>query len=648
MLVYGATKSEFLEDVFHDELTKNIISNFKTKIGSVNKAEVRSWDNSMQYMYRVLMDPEIPNNSGVAIEYRIPYSSKRVDFLITGKTDQEEAVVVVELKQWDKVEKIEGKEAIVKTAFRHGLVETTHPSYQAWSYASLIKDYNATVQQDNINLYPCAYLHNYIVNTPTDPLIDNVYQYYIDQAPVFAKGDAKKLRDFIKAYIKDGDNKETLYKIEKGKIRPSKSLQDSLSSMLKGNDEFIMIDEQKVVYEEALRLVEDAQRTNTKQVLVVEGGPGTGKSVLAINLLVELTKKSLVAQYVTKNSAPRNIYATKLKQDFKKTHIDNLFKGSGSYVDVPEDEFDVLIVDEAHRLNAKSGMFQNLGENQVKELINAAKMTIFFIDEHQRVTLKDIGSIDLIEKFTHESKGEVNKLELVSQFRCNGSNGYLAWIDDVLQIRETANTNFIGKDYDFRVFDDPNELLEQIRLLNQEKNKARMLAGYCWEWPKETRTKSDVPDIAIPDKDFGISWNLDNTQTWAIDDRSVNEAGCIHTSQGLEFDYSGVIIGDDLVYRDGRVETDYTKRAKSDRSLFGIKKMMKEKPEAAAMTADAIIRNTYRTLLTRGQKGCYVYCTDQELADYLRSRMERVVEYDSGEFFGGNLIVAESGEKYEY
>src|SRR5699024_3337585 len=111
----------------------------------------------------------------------------------------------------------------------------------------------------------------------------------------------------------------------------------------------------------------------------------TGKSVLSINLLVELTNKSLVTQYVTKNSAPRNVYATKLKQDFKKTHIDNLFKGSGSYVDMPQDEFDVLVVDEAHRLNEKSGLFHK-GENQVKELIHASKTTIFFIDEHQKVT----------------------------------------------------------------------------------------------------------------------------------------------------------------------------------------------------------------------------------------------------------------------
>lgn len=275
---------------------------------------------------------------------------------------------------------------------------------------------------------------------------------------MFTKGDAAKLRNFIKKYIKYGDNKETLYKIEKGKIRPSKSLQDSLNSTLKGNKEFVMIDEQKVVYEEALRLANDALRTGTKQILVVEGGPGTGKSVLAIKLLVEFTNRGMVAQYVTRNAAPRNVYSAKLKGDFRKTHIDNLFKGSGSYIDAPKDEFDVLIVDEAHRLTEKSGMFQNQGENQVMELINAAKTTIFFIDKHQKVRLDDFGSIDEIIKQSKELEGEITRMELVSQFRCNGSDGYLAWIDDVLQIRETANVNYIGKDYDFRVYDDPNDL----------------------------------------------------------------------------------------------------------------------------------------------------------------------------------------------
>ncbi|ANB55739.1 type III restriction enzyme, res subunit [Anoxybacillus sp. B7M1] len=648
MIVYEATKEEFLKDVFDDQLVHHICNNFEEKIGRVNKQEVRAWDNSMQYLYRVLNDGEIPNNAGIAIEFKIPHTSKRVDFLISG-TDQNNnrSVIIIELKQWEQVEKVEEKEAVVKTVINRHIIETPHPSYQAWSYASLIKDYNENAQNDDIQLYPCAYLHNYIEASDRDPLTDSVYQYYIDQAPLFLKGDAAKLRSFIKRYIKYGDNKENLYKIEKGRIRPSKSLQDSLNNMLKGNREFIMIDDQKVVYETALQLANEAVRTNQKQVLIVEGGPGTGKSVIAINLLVELTNRNLVCQYVTKNAAPRKVYAQKLKQDFRKGHIDNLFTGSGSYVNAPSNEFDALIVDEAHRLNEKSGMFQNLGENQVKEIINASKLSIFFIDERQRVTLKDIGSIQMIEEFAKGYGAKVTKAILESQFRCNGSDGYLAWIDDVLQIRETANANYFDSNYDFRIYSDPNELRNEIEKLNKVNNKSRIVAGYCWDWIKDGKNNPNVHDIVISEHHFSMSWNLGNSETWAIDENSVSEAGCIHTCQGLEFDYVGVIIGDDLIYKDGYVQTDYTKRAKTDQSLKGLKKIVKEKPEEALQIADEIIRNTYRTLLTRGQKGCFVYCTNKELEKYLRKRLKDIEHhYNENEFSKQLFMIAEKGEEY--
>lgn len=645
MIVYESVKEDFLEDVFNDQLTTNIINNFNNKIGKVNEAEIRSWDNSMQYMYRILLDDAIPNDSGVAIEFNIPYSSKRVDFIITGKDEEKENVVIVELKQWEKVEKVVGKEAIVKTYLGGGIRETAHPSYQAWSYASLIKDYNENVQKDNIDMYPCAYLHNYITQAPDD-LTDEVYHYYIEDAPVFVKGDAKKLRDFIKQHIKYGDNKETLYKIERGKIRPSKSLQDSLSSMLKGNEEFIMIDEQKVVYEEALALSRKAQETGRKQTLIIEGGPGTGKSVVAINLLVALTKEELVVQYVTKNAAPRHIYEQKLKGDYRKSEITNLFKGSGSYTATKKDEFDALVVDEAHRLNEKSGMFKNMGEHQVKEIIESSKLAVFFIDENQKIHIDDVGNIDVIKKFAKQIKSDVTTLELTSQFRCNGSDGYLAWLDDVLEIRETANVNFIGKDYDFRVYDNPNELRAEIEKLNKGRNKSRIVSGYCWNWNSKTRLDSNEADIVIPEHDFGMSWNLGNTATWAIDEESVKESGVIHTCQGLEFDYVGVIIGDDLRYKDSAVITDYTKRAKTDRSLFGIKKMMKENPEKAEKLADEVIRNTYRTLMTRGQKGCFIFCTDKYLANYIRNRLNRIFEYEEANFFTEEMLIAEDDKVY--
>jgi hypothetical protein len=383
-----------------------------------------------------------------------------------------------------------------------------------------------------------------------------------------------------------------------------------------------MIDDQKIVYETAIDWAMKSKKDLKKRVIVVEGGPGTGKSVVAINLLVELTRRGCVANYVSKNSAPRNVYSTHLKGSFTKSHIDNLFKGSGTYIKAEENLFDVLVVDEAHRLNEKSGLFSNLGENQILEIIKASKFSIFFIDEGQRIHIKDIGDTSEIMRFAGKEKGKYLQMELSSQFRCNGSDGYLAWLDDVLEIRETANKEGFDGDYDFRVMDCPNELRDEIYKKNQINNKSRIVAGYCWNWISQGKNNPDVYDIEIPEFDFEMSWNLGSTSTWAIDPESVNEIGCIHTSQGLEFDYIGVIIGPDMRYENGRIVTDFKERAKTDQSLKGIKSLYKKDPNEAERIADEIIKNTYRTLMTRGMKGCLVFCVDPGLERYLKERMK--------------------------
>ena len=298
-----------------------------------------------------------------------------------------------------------------------------------------------------------------------------------------------------------------------------------------------------------------------------------------------------------------------------------MFKGSGSYTETENNMIDTILADEAHRLNEKSGMFHNMGENQIKEIIHAAKCSVFFIDESQRVTLQDIGSVEEIKKWAAQENACVTEMELVSQFRCNGSDGYLAWLDNTLEIRDTANYDMKDIDFDIRIFDSPEKMQELIiERNNTSHNRARILAGYCWDWLKEGVNNPSVHDIKIGD--FEISWNLKNTTTFAIDEDSIHEAGCIHTSQGLEFDYVGVIIGDDMRYENGKIVTDFTKRARTDQSLRGIKKMYKSNPDLAEKEADEIIKNTYRTLMTRGMKGCYIYCTDRKLSDHLKKCLE--------------------------
>ena len=617
MIVYEGTKVGFINDVNLNLIVNKIYTKYQKMFGRTSDSQLNSWKNSMQYMRGVLDDDEIPSNAGVAIEFNIPTTSKRIDFILSGRDrNKRDSVIIIELKQWEKCEAVESKDGIVSTFTGHAVREVTHPSYQAMSYANLIKDFNETVQLEDIGLYPCAFLHNYELKED-DPICSDMYQEYIKEAPMFGANDFMKLRSFIKKYILEGDDRKTLYKIENGRIRPSKRLQDSLAKMLQGNKEFNMIDEQKVIYEDAIRMAIDTLATNDKNVLVVQGGPGTGKSVLAINLLVELTSRNMTCFYVTKNAAPRAVFRDKLKGSFRMAYINNLFQGSGNFTEANSNEVDCLIVDEAHRLNAKSGMFQNLGENQIKEIINASRFSIFFIDEDQKVTLKDIGSVEEIEKYAKELNAGIKIVDLESQFRCNGSDGYLTWLDNVLDIRKTANFDGMDFDYDFRVVDNPNELRRLIEDKNKINNKSRLVAGYCWDWISDGKNDSNVHDIVIPEYNFEMSWNLGNSQTWAIDSMSVNEIGCIHTCQGLEFDYVGVIIGDDIRYEDGKIVTDYTKRAKTDQSLKGINKIAKEQgQEVANEIADKIIKNTYRTLMTRGMKGCYVYCTDKEMKKY--------------------------------
>ncbi len=614
MIVYSSTKSDFLNDVLTNEIENIVLNNVKLKLNrGVGIAEIRSWASSLSYMDRIMQDTMIPNDCGIAIEYQIPQTGKRIDFIISGQNeDSKDSVILIELKQWSEA-RLTSKDSIVETYVGGRLGEHTHPSYQAWSYATLLQGFNEVVYKENIQLHPCAYLHNYA----EDGVIRNeFYAEYINKAPVFLKSDAIKLRDFIKKHVRYGDRSNILYRIENGKIKPSKMLADSITKMIKGNQEFVMIDDQKVVYENAIALAKHASEKN-KQVLIVKGGPGTGKSVVAINLLVELTKLGLLTQYVSKNAAPRAVYEARLTGSLKATEIRNMFRGSGAFIDSPANEYDALIVDEAHRLNKFSGLFGNLGENQIKEIINASKFSVFFLDEDQRVTLKDIGQKEEIIKWAHLSNTSITELELNSQFRCNGSDGYLAWLDNTLQIRETVNQDLSGVDYDFRILDNPTELRDLIFEKNNINNRARMVAGYCWKWP--SKKDFNAYDIEFPEYDFKMKWNLtEDGSTWIISPKSVNEVGCIHTCQGLEVDYIGVIIGDDLVVRNGVVITDASKRATSDNSVKGYKKLMKENPEEAKEQLDLIIKNTYRTLMTRGMKGCYIYCVDEETREYFK------------------------------
>lgn len=620
MIVYNNTKSQFVSDVKDNTIADKILEAIISRgLNAGHEREYNSWQNSMQFMRNIVDDSDIDNDVRIAIEYNIPLTSKRVDFIISGADNAGvDHIIIVELKQWQKAEVVDDDMHYSVTTFvANNNRIVCHPSYQAYSYSCFLKNYSQSISEQNVNLVPCAYLHNYQPEYK-ETLSNDIYREWYSVAPFFIKNEVKEFSEFVKKYVsRRSSSGDLLYLIDNGRLRPTKALQDSLSSMIKGNQEFMLLDEQAVCFDMCLKTMLQCQKDRKKRTLVIQGGPGTGKSVLAINLLMTFINKELNVSYVTKNSAPREAFLSLLtKSDAKKlVNIKQLFRSPFGLSKCDSNLYDCLIIDEAHRLVKK--MYGDWGgENQVKECIDASLLSIFMIDENQAVTTKDIGSIGEIKSWCAKLNSRLiitEETKLLSQFRCNGSDSYIQFINDFLQVNEESVVVDLSElNYEFRVFDTPEDMREALRIKNNINNKSRMVAGYCYDW--DVKNGRGDFDIVLGDN-FKAKWNLDGDKIWAINPKSFDEVGCIHTAQGLEFDYVGVFIGKDLVYNQltGKVETNRSAISKDDKSS-GIR-------TATNDVARRLILNTYKTLLTRGQKGCYVYCEDFALREYLKKKI---------------------------
>ena len=619
MIVYSANKGQFVQDVRTGVIATKILNLIRERgLNAGQDREFESWHNSMKFMRDIVDDREIDDDVQIAIEYNIPQTSKRVDFLIIGANEKgRDNVVIVELKQWTKAEVVDDDMHFsVRTFVANDNRIVCHPSYQAYSYSRFISNYSQVVHNNNISLVPCAYLHNYLAKYKS-ALAADIYKEWYTSAPFFIMDDVQPFIDFVKKHVtKKSSNGDLLYFIDHGRIKPTKSLQDAMATMVRNEPLFDLLDEQAVCFDMCIRTMLQCLKDHKKRTILIQGGPGTGKSVLAVNLLLHYLLCNCNAAYVTKNSAPRQAFLSILSHN-KATGIADicpLFRSPFGLSKMPANSYDCLIVDEAHRLVKK--MYGDWkGENQVKECINASLLTVFMLDEDQAVTTKDIGSVEEITKWCKQLGSSIimrEETKLVSQFRCNGSDAYIQFIDNLLQRKEaTVNVALTELNYDFRIFDDACEMREALREKNAD-NKARMVAGYCYDWNvKHHRGNVDISLLG----GFQARWNLENDKIWAINPKSFEEVGCIHTAQGLEFDYVGVLIGKDLSYdpASGRIVTDKTAISFDDNSS-GIR-------TAPDDTAHRLILNTYKTLLTRGQKGCYVYCEDPALREYIKKRI---------------------------
>lgn len=609
-------------------------------ISSFGDSQEKAWRRSLPFVAHALEKSAIDRNVDVAIEYKINQQKTRIDFLIYGMDDfGNKNVIIVELKQWSTASSSKKPEYVFAQVSHGNYEDHWHPSYQALNYANSIKNFNVYVRETPINLYSCSYLHN-MEEENSILLEDEISFPLVKSNPCFLKDDTQKLIDFMEKYVKHQAS-GMLYQIDNSNLIPSDLLAHMLRDALKGNDFFSYDEAQRNAVSTIIAEVEDAKEYGYKKTIIVKGGAGTGKSVVAINTLGKLLnrghgKTPFNCAYFTANSSPRVLYQDELiKEDYTKNDIKVLFKNPQILDKCKINDFDCGIFDEAHRIfDFKGGTGLTKDSHILEKTIIGCQVSVFFIDEDQAVNVDDYATIDRIKELAkkHHSKVIMGPdLELTSQFRCLGGETYTSFIKSLLDYNsDNLKFNIKQNKYDFKVFDSPKEMFDAIKehdLKEQERiclrdgklfndfsvsGKCRLVAGYTHNWISKGEDRNG-PSFDFEYSDgYKVKWNLykKGEYSWANDPMSVTEIGCIHTSQGIDLNYCGVIIGKDMTYKDGTIQINTETHPSMDRSFF--KNTDRE-------LVKKIIRNTYYVLLTRGIKGCYVFCEDKALNEHLKS-----------------------------
>ncbi len=617
MILYENTIEHFNEDVMQNCVADRAAEKYRAYYNrDPGNSEYRSWRNSLAILNNSFIYAGLKNNH-IIIEYELPYSSRRIDVLLFGNDpDGEENIVMMELKQWSN-ENVEDSASEGNVIVDYGKFkkEQVHPALQVQGYHFGLKDFLGIFEQKNApELSSCAYAHNYSKEDSTVLFLPK-FSSTIKTFPLFAKEDAVELGRYLKDRLQGGGGKIIFERFARSAIKPSKRLLDHTSEMINEQQIFNLIDEQITAYNAIMHKAKQLAKTKQKAVVIVKGGPGTGKSVIALEVMGELLRQGKRVMHATGSSAFTNTLRKIVGMRAR-----NLFKFFNSFIATEPDSFDVLICDEAHRIRESSmsrytPRAQRTNLPQIDELLRVAKLNIFFLDEHQIVRPSEIGGIamlkEAVKRFGINDKN-VAEFELKTQFRCSGSDAYLQWLDHVLRIRDTEMREFDAK-MEFRIFDNPSDMMSEIRKRNKEtSNSARIAAGFCWPWSKPNPEGSLVKDVKIGN--FAMPWEKkDQFWKWATDDSGMEQVGTIYTAQGFEFDYIAVIFGNDLVF--DPVENKWQAVPENSHDT----QVKRNNPNLTNH-----LKNVYRVLLSRAHKGVYVYFMDKDTEKYFKSYLPEI------------------------
>lgn len=606
MQLYRGSAATFAKDIAAGTLGQQLIQAFANRLlHRPSSSEVGSWLGSLPAVAKELLSAGLEHIE-VLLEYSLPLTSKRVDVLLLGTHPATGTVsaIVWENKQWTygEIEDVDG--CIVKVGKRLLL----HPQQQVHQYVEYLNDFNQQAHEGHLEVYGLAFLHN--ATRGELARFQSAALAYLARYPMFSGDDSGALRAFLTERICGKEAGRAADEFLNARIRPAKQLLDHLQQQIEGHDAFTLLDQQMVAYEVVRKAVDESRKSDLKKVVIVKGGPGSGKSVIATSVLGYLAKRGYNVSHATGSRS----FTTTLRNRVG-PRAANLFRYFNNFAQAEPNDLDVLIADEAHRVRETSNSRYTARSNrsnvaQVEELIRAARVPLFLLDEQQVVRPGEIGTVAVIRDAAIRNRAEVIEIDLDSHFRCGGSEAYLVWVQRLLGLAPGGPIVWTedGK-FQIRLCSSPQELENWTNLKHQEGYSARLAAGFCWPWsdPQDGRL---VEDVVVGD--WKRPWNLKpekrikgvpSASLWASDPRGVDQVGCIYTAQGFEYDYSGVILGPDLVSRSGTWVTDRT--ASHDTIV------------KQADNFDELIRHTYRVLLTRGLRGCAVYSTDEETSRFL-------------------------------
>ena len=646
-VLYNEPQSVFINDVERNFVSQKMRHTAeKAGIHSAEN-EIASWENNAPHIARLLTQCGA-KDSYVTFEFLVPFSRKRIDCMIYGKgEDDSENVIHIELKQWSNktvgIADSEGNFTTDEAANRqpddvifnveaftgHANRIVAHPSQQVKGYQGYLSNFIEVFSNHEVSLTGLAYCYNYTKNAEPSFLYDDRYTTLLSQYPTYAKDQFDELTKKLTGLLKKGAGLSIFNKVMGSPIRPSKKLLNEVSTMIEqGNTSaFSLLEDQIVARNIILDKIRPLLKKNgdfQKSVIIVKGGPGTGKTVIALHLLAELSRHQLSVQYATKSKPLLEGVRHQIRPNAR-----ILFQNVTSYVPASADEnsIDVLLVDEAHRIQKSANNQYTKAENrttlpQVDTIIRASKVTVFFIDDRQAIRGAEIGSAELIREAAKRWDAKVEECELTSQFRCNGSDNYMDWLEQVLY-NKPITSSFQPEDFDLKIFTDPQSMYEALVEQNNKSGQtARLMAGFCWPWSTSVVDGDLVKDVQIGD--FAMPWETSDRVPyakltkkypkwfeWAYKPLGIEQVGCIYTAQGFEFDYAGVIIGGDLKYDPVSRQIFTDKSACKD-------PVLRQNRQEATMTFDDYVRNIYRVLMSRGMKGCYVYAVDEHLSKYLK------------------------------